>query len=263
VHSATIFLTYLFDPLRSTGHLCRDWRARPDSRVAPTDNALARGPLLALACGSITDASSLRNLKPHLKQDEKRAETRRRVLEAAILCVIERGYANTTGPEIAERAGLSRGAQLYHFPTREDLFAKAVEHLNELLSKKMRQKVERLQVEADRRSIAIDLIWETVGSPLYQAWLELVIASRTDAYLRDFVRAVSTRLSESVEKMLSGRSEPFASSVPDLNLFPVVLLLMTEGLAISAQAREKESVQQVLAAAKNICGALFTPRRAV
>jgi len=55
--------------------------------------------------------------KPRLKQDEKSAETRRRLLDAAILCVIERGYANTTGSEIAERAGLSRGAQLYHFPT--------------------------------------------------------------------------------------------------------------------------------------------------
>jgi hypothetical protein len=37
------------------------------------------------------DTSSLRTLKPHLKQDEKSAETRRRLLEAAILCVIERG----------------------------------------------------------------------------------------------------------------------------------------------------------------------------
>ena len=36
----------------------------------------------------------MRILKPHLKQDEKSAETRRRLLEAATLWVIERGYAN-------------------------------------------------------------------------------------------------------------------------------------------------------------------------
>jgi hypothetical protein len=40
----------------------------------------------------------------------------------------------------------------------------------------MRQKVEQLPIEADRRSIAVDLIWETVNGPLYQAWLELLIA---------------------------------------------------------------------------------------
>jgi AcrR family transcriptional regulator len=122
----------------------------------------ACGPLLA--CGSIMDASTLHTFKPHLKQDEKSAATRRRPLEAAIRCVIERGYANTTGSEIAERTGLSRGAQLYDFPSKEDLFAKAVEHLSELLSNEMRQKVEQLPVGADRRSMAIDLIGKPLGA---------------------------------------------------------------------------------------------------
>jgi len=36
------------------------------------------------------DAFSLHTLKPQLKQDEKSAETRRRLLEAAIPCLIER-----------------------------------------------------------------------------------------------------------------------------------------------------------------------------
>jgi len=193
----------------------------------------APGPLLA--CGSTIDAFGLRTLKPHLKPDEKNAETRRRLLEAAILCVIERGYANTTGSEIAERAGLSRGAQLYHFPTREGLLVKAVEHLSELIVSEMRQKVEQLPVEADRRSLAIDLIWETVNGPLYQAWLELVIAGRTDTYLRNSIRAVHTRLSESMEKTLSG-------------------------LLVPLEAREKRVIEQVLDAAKHICEALFIPR---
>src|SRR5262249_52464147 len=153
--------------------------------------------------------------KPGLKQDEKSAETRRRLLEAVPCCVIECGHANTTGSEIAERAGLSRGAQLYRFPSKEELFAKAVEHLWELMFNEMRQKAEQLQVEADRRSLAIDLLWETVNGPLYQAWLELVIASRTDAYLRDSIRAAKTRLTESVEKTLSGLFVPSPSNVPD------------------------------------------------
>jgi hypothetical protein len=66
------------------------------------------------------DASTLRSsLRPRLKQDEKSAETRRRLLDAAILCLVERGYANTTGSEIAERAGLSRGAQPIISPPRK------------------------------------------------------------------------------------------------------------------------------------------------
>jgi hypothetical protein len=125
------------------------------------------------------------------------------------------------------------------------LFAKAVEHLFELMFNQMRQKVEQLPVEADRRSLAIDLIWETVNGPFYQAWLELVIASRTDADLRDSIRAVNMRLTKSVEQTLSGLFVPATSSIPNPDIFPLMLFLMTEGLAIGAEAREKHVIEQV------------------
>lgn len=89
-----------------------------------------------------------------------------------------------------------------------------------------------------------------------------MIASRTDASLRNSIRAVYTRLSESVERMLRGLFEPFASSVPNQDLFPVMLALIMEGLAIGAEVREERVIEQVLDAAKTICGALFTPRSA-
>jgi len=41
-----------------------------------------------------------------------------------------------------------------------------------------------------------------------------------------------------------------------------MLFLTMEELAIGAEAREKRIVEQVLAAAKNMRGALFTPRLA-
>lgn len=206
------------------------------------------------------DTSTLRaGLKPRLKQDEKSAETRRRLLDAAILCLIDRGYANTTGSEIAERAGLSRGAQLYHFPTKEELLTKAVEHLFELMFNDMREKVRGISRDIDRRSLAIDFIWEMANSPLYHAWLELMIASRTDAYLRDSIRAVNTRITEFVHKTFQDLFQPAVSDIPGLDMFPVMVVFMMEGLAIGVDAREKRVVDQVLAAVKNLCKALFRP----
>ncbi len=196
--------------------------------------------------------------KPRLKQEEKSAETRRRLLDAAIGCLVERGYANTTGSEIAERAGLSRGAQLYHFPTREDLLTRAVEHLFERMLNEMREKFVELPDEADRRSFAVDFLWGMANGPLFQAWLELMIASRTDAYLRDGIRAVNTRLTEFVRETFRGLFVPVNWQIPDLDLFPVMMVFMMEGLAVGIDAREKQMVDQVLAALKNICGVLFT-----
>jgi len=121
----------------------------------------------------------------------------------------------------------------------------------------MRQKIQHLAGEADRRSVAIDFVWEMANSPLYQAWIELMIASRTDAYLRDSIRAVNTRLTEFVQKTFSELFVPARDDLPNLDMFPVMLIFMIEGMAIGADAREKRIVDQVLTAAKNICGALF------
>ena len=47
---------------------------------------------------------------------------RGRLLDAALECLVELGYGGTTTSVVAARAGVSRGAQLHHFPTRAALF---------------------------------------------------------------------------------------------------------------------------------------------
>src|SRR5258705_10494928 len=62
-------------------------------------------------------------------QEQRSAATRARLLDATIACLDQLGYSRTTTTEIAERAGVSRGAQLHHFPTKAELVTTAVEHL--------------------------------------------------------------------------------------------------------------------------------------
>src|SRR5258707_2996159 len=65
-------------------------------------------------------------------QEERSAETRRRLLDATVACLFDRGYAGTTTTEIASHAGVSRGAQLHHFPRKDELVVSALEHVFEL-----------------------------------------------------------------------------------------------------------------------------------
>src|ERR1700730_11611858 len=132
-----------------------------------------------------------RNPKTRLTQDEKTAETRRRLLDSAILCLIDRGYANTTTSEVAERAGLSRGAQLYHFPRKEELLTSAVDHLFHLMFSELKEKVGRLGNETDRRAPAIVLLGKIANGPLATAGMGLGAGSRTDSYLRGAVTTVN------------------------------------------------------------------------
>jgi AcrR family transcriptional regulator len=55
-------------------------------------------------------------------RDEKKALTRRRLLDAAADVFARRGFAATSLDEIAEEAGFSKGAVYSNFVSKEDLF---------------------------------------------------------------------------------------------------------------------------------------------
>ncbi len=171
------------------------------------------------------------SFRSRLTQDEKTAETRRRLLDAAIVCLIDRGYANTTTSEIAERAGLSRGAQLYHFPTKEELLTRAVEHLFELMFGEMKEKVSRLTNVNDRRAMAIDLMWETANGRLMTAWIELIVASRTDSYLRQSVSAANDRATEFIDRSFKELFPRPDGAGPDYDLIPQIVVLILDAMS--------------------------------
>ncbi len=186
------------------------------------------------------------SFRPRLTQEEKTAETRRRLLDAAISCLIERGYANTTTSEIAERAGLSRGAQLYHFPKKEELLTSAVEHLFELVAGEMKEKVGQLTDEDDRRSMAIDLWWEIANGPLMTAFIELVVASRTDAYLRESVAAANDRAAQFIEQSFKELFPRPDSANPDYELIPQIVALILEAMAFEGTTMNPQLVARIL-----------------
>src|SRR5712692_3582600 len=101
--------------------------------------------------------------RPRRTQDQRSAATRARLLDATIACLFEFGYANTTTTEIAERAGLSRGAQLHHFPTKAALVTTAIEHLLQRRTEEFRTAFAGLPRDADRVAAAIDLLWSMVS----------------------------------------------------------------------------------------------------
>lgn len=119
---------------------------------------------------------------------------RARLLEATIDCLVERGWAGTSTTLVSRRAGVSRGAQLHHFPTKADLVIAAVEHMGERRSAALFEAAATLPEGRRRTRAVLDLLAEHFTSPLFTAALELWVAARSDEHLRGAVAPLEQRI---------------------------------------------------------------------
>ncbi|WP_037304385.1 TetR/AcrR family transcriptional regulator [Amycolatopsis orientalis] len=107
-----------------------------------------------------------------------------RLLDATIDCLVEYGYAGTTTTRVADLAGVTRGAQVHHFPTKADLVTSAIRHLAAKRTEVAMAEIDRLKASADPVGDALQLMWEMHQGPVFSATVELWVASRTDPELR-------------------------------------------------------------------------------
>jgi len=131
--------------------------------------------------------------RERVPQAERTAAMRQRLMEATVDALVELGWAGTTTTVVSRRAGVSRGAQLHHFPSKQDLVVAAVEHLTERRRIEMHQAVEDLPVEGRTRAV-LDILGAQFTSPVFFAALELWVAARTDAQLREAVAPLERRI---------------------------------------------------------------------
>jgi len=127
-------------------------------------------------------------------QEERTRVMRARLLEATVDCLVERGFAGTSTTLVSERAGVSRGAQLHHFPTKNDLVVAAVEHLTEVRGAELAKAAEKLPTGPRRTRAVLRMLGEHFTSPVFSAALELWVAARTDENLRAVVAPLEQRV---------------------------------------------------------------------
>lgn len=128
-------------------------------------------------------------------QAEKSALTRQAILEAAVRCFVEHGYANTTTAMIADEASVSRGAMMHHFPSRSAVMNAVVGYLHVRRLNEYRALMtdidspDRTVTRAEIR-VSVETAWEYVNLPSFIAYQELLGAARTDPELAESVREV-------------------------------------------------------------------------
>jgi AcrR family transcriptional regulator len=165
------------------------------------------------------------------QQAIKSAQTRARLIESTIRCLVKFGYAGTTTPKVASEAGLSRGAMLHHFENGGALMQATI---GELLDRRLRA-FRRAVVTPSRDDVRtlVRTYWKQLLSPAFVAFIELAIAARTDASL---ARILEPAQAEFRERWYELAVQLFPAWQQDRKAFDLALALTqntVEGMAIN------------------------------
>jgi AcrR family transcriptional regulator len=172
-------------------------------------------------------------------QEERTRAMRARLLEATIECLVERGFAGTSTTLVSERAGVSRGAQLHHFPTKNDLVVAAVEHLTDKRGAELAAAAGSLPTGPRRTRAVLQMLADHFTSRVFVAALELWVAARTDSALLAAVGPLEQRVGRETHRLtveLLGADE----SVPGTRELVQATLDLVRGLGLANTINDDE-----------------------
>jgi len=168
--------------------------------------------------------------RPAQRDTPKSRRTRARILDEAVRVIADRGYGAASNAAVAEAAGITRGAMLYHFPTREALLEAAIDHIQAQRAALFRQAADSLPPGGDVTEHAIESYWDLLHRPPFVAFAELEAAARADPTVRDLLAPAQAEfdrahIGDHFLKMLHAGAGPRFQASRDLARF------MLEGLA--------------------------------
>jgi AcrR family transcriptional regulator len=126
-------------------------------------------------------------------QEQRSAETRERLIVAAIECIERVGYVEATTTLIAQLANVSRGALQHHFATKTDLIVAVIDRVSEELN--LRFDVASLAAAPLEARVAaiVDRYWEVFTGPSFRAVLGISLSIAGEP-------ALASRLSDSLDE---------------------------------------------------------------
>ncbi|MFI5317736.1 MAG: TetR/AcrR family transcriptional regulator [Myxococcota bacterium] len=179
-------------------------------------------------------------------QEERSASTRERLLDATIESLVELGYAGTSTTAVCARAGLSRGAQLHHFPTKADLVIGAVARLAKRRAAELLAEVPRGGSPDERLASALDAIWASFSGPLFAAALELWVASRADRELRQSLVRFEREVGRAMSRLFGELAGPDSERASDFAALLELTFHVMRGMALQRILRGDDTERRRL-----------------
>lgn len=201
------------------------------------------------------DTSARRERRP---QAERSADTRAKLIEAAITCLNRSGYSATTVSTVAEEAGVSRGAMTHQFPAKTDLMVAVVEAVFLDDSAMYNQSVEEMDPVEWLLALP-ETMWRVMSRPSGIAVMEILLASRSDSDLAEKLSKAQSQIDTrahkwSGERIRAAGIEPH----PEGEAIHELYVAAVRGLALEAVVtRNTANVHRSLAVLSTLMRRLY------
>lgn len=182
---------------------------------------------------------------PSTLQALKSAQTRARLIEATISCLVKYGYAKTTTPQVAAEAGLSRGAMLHHFENGSALIKATIIELHEKRLRAFRRAADTRNHDPE---VLVHTYWRQLQKPAFIAFHELALAARTNDDLAGILQPLQVEFRERYHVEAVRLFPEWQSDPAKFELAMTLVQTMTEGMAINLYtgAMDPEMVEPML-----------------
>ncbi len=170
---------------------------------------------------------------------QRSEDSRARILDAAVACLVDGGYSGATTLTIQGEADVSRGRLLHHFPSRDRLLVAAAQHLAVKRVADTEERVLQLladqpdAVGADRADRVIELLWQSFSEPHFWASVELWTAARSNAGIAEALRPEERLLGSAIRGSMARMFGDELASRPRFAQLRDVLLTSMRGAALT------------------------------
>ncbi len=193
-------------------------------------------------------------------QAERSADTRNRLVQAAITCLFRSGYSATTVSVVAAEAGVSRGAMTHQFPAKTDLMLAVVQAVFEEDTAIYNRSIKTMK--PGEWLVALpETMWNVISRPSGVAVMEIMLASRSDPDLAEQLRNLQQRIDDqahrwSDERIRAAGLEPH----PQADAIHELYVAAVRGLALEAVFMNNAAgVQRSLQVLSDMTRRLYAP----
>ncbi|MFP5020245.1 TetR/AcrR family transcriptional regulator [Pseudonocardia phyllosphaerae] len=184
---------------------------------------------------------------------QRSEDSRARILDAAVVSLIDGGYSGATTLTIQSEAGVSRGRLLHHFPSRDRLLVAAAQHL---AVKRVADTEARINLVLEARPVGtfgradlvIELLWESFSEPHFWASIELWTAARANAEIADALRPEEKRLGAAIRASMARMFGDELASRPRFKQLRDLLLTSMRGTALTYTFDPRDPAEDAMVA---------------